>query len=83
VLSYLDRQPVRAPIDGVARGIVRDGLDVPAYVKLLEIGPRGRHALWTGVDERGRRIAEATVRAIRIKVMPLTAAVKRGATLLH
>jgi xanthine dehydrogenase accessory factor len=83
VLGYLDRLPVRAPIDGVVRGIVRDGLDVPAYVKLLEIDPRGRDASWTGIDERGHRIAEATVSAIKVKVVHLAAAVLRGTTLLH
>jgi xanthine dehydrogenase accessory factor len=83
VLGYLDRLPVRAPIDGVVRGIVRDGLDVPAYVKLLEIDPRGRDAAWTGIDERGRSIAEATISAIKVKVAQLAAAVLRGSTLLH
>jgi hypothetical protein len=82
-LGYLDRLPVRAPIDGVVRGIVRDGLDVPAYVKLLEIDPRGRHASWTGIDDRGHRIAAAAISAIKVKVMQLVAAVMRGSTLLH
>jgi xanthine dehydrogenase accessory factor len=83
VLGYLDRLPVRAPIDGVVRGIARDGLSVPAYVKLLEIDPRGRDASWTGIDEHGRRIADATVKAIKVTVMQLAAAILRGATLLH
>jgi xanthine dehydrogenase accessory factor len=81
VLGYLDRLAVRAPIDGVVRGIVRDGLDVPAYVKLLEIDPRGRDAAWTGIDERGSRIAQATVSAIKLKVIQLAAAVLRSAQL--
>jgi xanthine dehydrogenase accessory factor len=83
VLGYLDRLLVRSPIDGVVRGIVRDGIDVPAYVKLLEIDPRGRDASWTGMDEHGRRVAKATVNAIRIKVARLAAAVLRSATSLN
>jgi xanthine dehydrogenase accessory factor len=83
VMGYLDRLPVRSPMDGVVRGIVRDGLDVPAYVKLVEIDPRGRHASWTGIDEPGRRIADATVKAIKGKVLQLAAAVRRQTTLLH
>jgi xanthine dehydrogenase accessory factor len=83
VLGHLDRFPVRAPIDGVVRGIARDGLDMPAHVKLLEIDPRGRHASWTGIDGYGHRIAEATVKAIKVKVAQLAAAVLRGAPLLH
>ena len=73
VLGYLETMPVRAPLDGVVRGIVRDGLHVPPNVKLLEIDPRGRGASWTGIDDRGRDIAEATVKAIRIRTaQPVT-----------
>jgi xanthine dehydrogenase accessory factor len=63
-VGHLDGTPVHAPIDGVLRGIVRDSTAVPAGVKLLEIDARGRGASWTGIDERGRSIAEATVKAI-------------------
>ncbi len=66
VLGHLDGMPVRAPIDGVVRGIVRDSTSVPAGVKLLEIDPRGRAAKWTGIDDRGRSIAEATMTAIQL-----------------
>jgi hypothetical protein len=66
VLGHLDGLPVHATIDGVIRGIVRDSTTVPAGVKLLEIDARGRNARWTGIDERGRTIAEATVKAIRV-----------------
>ena len=61
--GFLDGAPVLAPLDGVVRGIVRDGVEVPAGVKLLEIDPR-RHPSWTGIDERGRGIARAAVNAI-------------------
>jgi len=64
VLGHLAGVPMRAPRDGVLRGIVRDGSEVPAGVKLLEIDSRGRAACWTGIDQRGRAIAEATMRAI-------------------
>lgn len=65
VLGHLGGQPVRAPCDGIVRGIVRDGSEVPVEVKLLEIDPRGRHAQWTGIDGRGRTIADAVCRAAR------------------
>jgi hypothetical protein len=67
VVGHLDGLPVPAPIDGVLRGLVRDSTAVPAGVKLLEIDARGRDARWTGTDERGRAIAEATIRAIRLR----------------
>lgn len=65
VLGHLNGNPVRASIDGVLRGVARDATLIPASVKLIEIDPRGRQAVWTNTDERGRAIAEATVRAIR------------------
>lgn len=57
---------VHAPIDGFVRGVVRDATLAPVGVKLLEIDPRGRTACWTGTDERGRIIAEATFKAITL-----------------
>lgn len=55
---------LNVPIDGVVRGVVRDGTEVPAGVKLMEIDPRGRAAQWTGIEDRARRIALATVAAL-------------------
>jgi hypothetical protein len=57
--------PVFAPIDGFLHGIARDGTIAPKGVKLVEIGPRGRAAAWTGPDERGLAIAEATAIGVR------------------
>jgi hypothetical protein len=56
---------LHAPLDGVLRGVARDGVFVPAGVKLIEIDPRGRRAKWTGLDARSRPIADATLLAIR------------------
>jgi xanthine dehydrogenase accessory factor len=74
VLGHLDGLPVHALIDGAIRGIVRDSTSVPAGVKLLEIDARGRHARWTGIDERGRAIAQATMEAIRLRALQRTMA---------
>lgn len=64
VLGHLDRVPVVAPLDGQLRGLVRDGTEVPEGVKLIEIDPRSRwQARWTGIDDRGRAIAETTALA--------------------
>ncbi len=64
-LGNFNGQSIVAPIDGVLRGLARDGVRVPAGVKLLEIDPRGRRARWSGIDARSRSIADATVQAIR------------------
>lgn len=66
VLGHLGGAPIAAPIDGNLRGLARDGAEIPAGVKLIEIDPRGRAAKWTGIDERARVIGEATVRAIML-----------------
>jgi len=72
VVGHCGGTPIQAPFDGVIRGIVRDGSPVPAGVKLIEIDPRGRNARWTGIDDRGRAIADAAVRAIQVKSTRLT-----------
>lgn len=67
VLGHLAGSPVLAPRDGILRGIARDDSEIPVGVKLLEIDPRGRHSQWTGIDERGRAIAHATMMAVELQ----------------
>ncbi|PZA10432.1 xanthine dehydrogenase [Rhodopseudomonas palustris] len=62
-VGHLGGVPVRAPCDGILRGVVRDGQEVPQGVKLMEVDSRGRHAQWTGIDDRGLGIAKAVLRA--------------------
>jgi xanthine dehydrogenase accessory factor len=80
VIGHLGHEPVRAPFDGMLRGVVRDGTEVPAGVKLLEIDPRGRRATWSGIDPRSQLIAKAVMRAIALRE---TAASKRTAPVLQ
>jgi hypothetical protein len=65
VLGHLSGVPLLAPRDGILRGVARDGSEVPAYVKLVEIDPRGRHAQWTGTDDRSRTTAAVRLHATR------------------
>lgn len=65
VLGHLAGRPVHAPMDGVLRGLVRDETEVPPGAKLIEIDRRSRGQVrWTGIDARGRTVAEATIRAV-------------------
>jgi xanthine dehydrogenase accessory factor len=66
IVGHLGDEVVRAPFDGILRGVVRDGTEVPAGVKLLEVDPRGRGASWTGTDSRARIIATAVTKAVAI-----------------
>lgn len=66
IVGHLGGTAVRAPFDGILRGVVRDGTEVPTAVKLLEVDPRGRRASWTGIDGRAKTIANAVTKAISI-----------------
>jgi hypothetical protein len=67
VIGHLAGKTVKAPIAGTLRGVVRDGTRLPTAVKLLEVDPRAEGAArWTGMDPRGRRIAEAVLEAAGI-----------------
>lgn len=57
---------VRAPLDGVLRGLTHDGVPVSAGAKIVEVDPRGRLEQVRGIGERPRRIAEGVLTAIRI-----------------
>jgi xanthine dehydrogenase accessory factor len=83
VVGRLGGLPIVAPIDGFIRGLVRDGLRAPHGVKLLEIDPRGRTAVWTGIDERGETIAKAVTLAVRVKLAERTATAVPSPLVLH
>lgn len=72
VVGHLGNTPVRAPFDGLLRGVVRDGTKVPAGAKLLEIDPRGRRANVTRMDGRVSAIARATIKALSVHEQVLT-----------
>jgi xanthine dehydrogenase accessory factor len=54
-----------APLDGVLRGLTRDGVPVTTRTKVIEVDPRGVGAEVRGIGERPRRIADGVVAAIR------------------
>lgn len=65
-VGMLDNMAVGAPFDGILRGIVRDGQEVQPGVKLFELDPRGRAAIWWGLEEHGLAIANAVLKAIAL-----------------
>jgi xanthine dehydrogenase accessory factor len=54
-----------APLDGVLRGLTRDGVPVTAQTKVIEVDPRGPAAEVRGIGERPRRIADGVLAAVR------------------
>ena len=83
VVGHLNGEPITAPLDGVLRGVVRDGVNIPCGVKVLEIDPRGRSARWTGIDERSALVASAVSRAIRVKLAERDALLTPGPFVAH
>jgi xanthine dehydrogenase accessory factor len=55
---------IHAPLAGVVRGIVRDGVLVGAGEKVLEIDPRARSEAVFGIGERPAKIAVGVLKAI-------------------
>jgi len=82
IVGHLGGEVVRAPFDGMLRGVVRDGTEVPEGVKLLEVDPRGRKANWTGIDSRGKTIANAVTKAISIHTEAVTVQSRRALSLV-
>ncbi|MEW6596409.1 MAG: xanthine dehydrogenase [Pseudomonadota bacterium] len=64
-LGKLDQASILAPLDGMLIGLVRDGTPVSAGARLVEIDQRIRQAKWSGLDNRGKAFARATLKAIR------------------
>lgn len=68
-VGRLDAEAVAAPLTGWVRGLVRDGLQVPAGTRLLEIDPRLDAPELTGLGRRPQRIANAVLAAIDARLM--------------
>ncbi|MFO7584539.1 MAG: hypothetical protein R6W69_07400 [Anaerolineales bacterium] len=65
VVAEINGQPLTAPLDGVLRGLTRDGVLVAVKTKVIEVDPRGESAQVSGIAERPAKIAEGVLRAVR------------------
>jgi len=63
-VAAIGEQQLRAPLDGILRGLVHDGVPVDAGAKVLEVDPRGEVSKVTGVGARPARIAGGVLAAI-------------------
>jgi len=64
VVATIDGEPLRAPLDGILRGLVHDGVPVAAGAKVLEVDPREDLTKVFGIGARPRRIAEGVLAAV-------------------
>lgn len=63
-LGYVGSSIIKAPVDGMLRGIARDDIDVSAGAELIEISTATGARRWWGLDARGVRFAEEVHRAL-------------------
>jgi hypothetical protein len=61
-------QVVVAPIDGHLRGVARDGVEVPAGQRLVEVDPREEPQIF-GLGERPWAVAEGVARALNLSAV--------------
>jgi xanthine dehydrogenase accessory factor len=64
VVATIGAEALPAPLDGILRGLVHDGVPVEAGAKVLEVDPRGDLTKVFGIGVRPARIAAGVVAAI-------------------
>ncbi|HEY1537932.1 MAG TPA: hypothetical protein VGF63_00935 [Solirubrobacteraceae bacterium] len=64
VVATLGEERLRAPLDGILRGLTHDGVHVEQGTKIVEVDPRGDVSKVTGLGPRPKRIGEGVLRAI-------------------
>ncbi len=64
VVATIGSQELVAPLDGILRGLVHDGVPVDLGAKVVEVDPRGDLTKVLGIGPRPRRIAEGVLAAI-------------------
>lgn len=63
-VATIGDEPLRAPLEGILRGLVHDGVTVGEDAKVIEVDPRGDLTKVYGIGPRPRRIAEGVLEAI-------------------
>jgi xanthine dehydrogenase accessory factor len=64
VLAYVGGEPVRAGIDGVVRGLLAEGLDVEAGLKLGDIDPRGESEYCFRISDKALAVGGGVLEAV-------------------
>jgi xanthine dehydrogenase accessory factor len=64
VICYCGKEPVRAEIDGVIRGLIMNTMEVKKGFKIGDIDPRGIREYCTTISDKARAIGGAVLEAI-------------------
>ena len=65
-VATIGEERLRAPLDGILRGLVHDGVPVAAGAKVVEVDPRRDLTKVFGIGPRPRRIAEGVLDAMAL-----------------
>jgi xanthine dehydrogenase accessory factor len=66
VVGMLDDRQLEAPLDGIIRGLVRDGIRVKTGAKLVEIDPVNEKAVCYTIRDKMRAIAGGVLEAVML-----------------
>lgn len=64
IVAFVDQVPVNAPIDGVLRGLIMEGLEVYQGMKIGDVDPRGIKEHCYSISEKARAIGGGVLEAI-------------------
>ena len=64
VLAYVDDEPVTGEIDGVLRGLLYEGLQVTAGMKIGDIDPRAQVEHCWSISDKARAIGGGVLEAL-------------------
>ena len=65
IIAYIDDTPVYASLDGVLRGLLRDGFDIPKGFKIADIDPRiSEQGNCFTISDKARTIAGGVLQAV-------------------
>lgn len=67
-VASIGEERLVAPLDGILRGLVHDGVPVQQGAKVLEVDPRGDVSKVVGIGARPARIAAGVLRAIGSRI---------------
>lgn len=64
VIATVGETEIRAPLSGMVRGLLNDGLMVDSGFKISDIDPRGDKADYTSVSDKARAIGGGVLEAL-------------------
>ena len=67
IVGWVGDQPLEAPISGILRGLMRDGVRVSKNTKLVEVDPINDRAICNFITDKMRVIGEGVLEAIMLR----------------